>query len=276
MNDYAYPARFMKRIVLLLPFVLLNPACADPLKGSVQQENVTPISGDIWNENESELLPAGVGFSDKVDAVEPGIKPHKLFSSVTMPAEDKDDTWYQIPNWRAGFFHREKQIDHTQFGDREQVSKVDHLYGMQKDKRGGIWHHQSWPKITKLSLEDGHSQYKIINKYELVSKSDNDYCVKISSTNVDVDDKTGKIIRTGKQEEFDRYFPDGTGKARGYCLIKGYSSSGNVNTQIEKCSVEEEQMKPFETLNTFRGKDLRASFKTYLISHDKADLVPDN
>ncbi|MBX9685387.1 MAG: hypothetical protein K2X27_01720 [Candidatus Obscuribacterales bacterium] len=252
---------------------LISVLAAEPLQGNVKHEDITPLSGDLYEDGDRELLPAGVAFSDTVPPVSSELKLHKLFSSISLPSEDKEDTWYQIPKWRAGLYHREKQIDHTKFGDRESVSKVDHLYGMQVDKNGGIWHHMSWPRITKLSLE-GYSQYKIINKYEPISLKGNEYCVKISSTNVDVDDKTGKIIRLGKQEEFDWYYPAGAGVARGKCLIKGFSNYGRTNTEIERCSVEERLIQPFSVLNSFRGKNLRESFKQYLLSHDLADLVP--
>jgi hypothetical protein len=247
---------------------------AEPLKGNVQRQDVTPVSGDIFQDNELELLPAGIQFSETVAPVGQDLRPHKLFSSVTLPAEDGEDTWYQIPAWRAGEFHREKQLDHTQFGDVESVSKVDHVYGMQVDRKGGIWHHMSWPGITKVSL-DGYSQYKIINRYEPVSLKANEFCVKISSTNIDVDDKSGKITRVARQEEFDAYYPGAAGTAMGKCWIKGFSQHGRTNTTIERCTVEEVRVKPFVVINSFRGRDLRESFRRYLSAHDMADLIPE-
>lgn len=274
--------------ILLAMLALSSPtaALADPLKGGVQKEVTVstpmsggildqgnPLFGSILDEGNPTLLPGGATFSETVTPVAPDIKPHKLFSSITMPPENKEDLWYQIPKWRAGLYHRDKQIDHTLTGDVESVSKVDHLYGMQVDRKGGIWHHESWPSITKLSL-DGYSEYKIINRYEPISMTNKEFCVKISSTNIDVDDKTGKVTRVAKQEEIDRYFPVGQGVARGHCLIQGFSARGNQNTQVEKCTVEESMTQPFRVLNTFRGKNLRESFINFLKSHDMADLAP--
>ena len=262
-------------LILLLLLQCSSPARAETLKGGVQAEHHNdPLSGELNAENDSAFMPAGLKFDETVPPITGDLKLHKLFSSATMPVEDKEDTWYKIPRWRAGEFHRDKQIDHTHGGDRESVSKADHVYGMQVDKKGDIWHHMSWPRVTKVAL-DGYSQYKIINKYEPVSLSDTEYCVKISSTNVDVDDKTGKIIRTAKQEEFDRYFPIARGVARGNCIIQGFSQHGRPNTEVEKCSVEEHLVKPFAVVNTFRGKNLRESFCNFLKSHDMAELIPD-
>lgn len=267
----------MKKILLVLTLVALQAdgyVYAEPLKGKVQHEAEQPIyEGGLFDRQEIGTMPAGIRFDDSVEPAGPEFKLHKLFSSINLPVEDKEDTWYQIPRWRAGSFHREKQIDHTLSGDIESISRADHVYGMQVDRNGGIWHHMSWPRITRISL-DGYSQYKIINRYEPVTMSDNEYCVKICSTNIDVDDKTGKVIRVGKQEEFDRYFPAGNGIARGNCLIQGFSQHGRPNTTIERCSVEEELTKPFAVVNTFRGKNLKESFCNYLQSHDKATLIP--
>ncbi len=249
---------------------------AEPLKGTVQHDTRPPLAGDaMLDEEGNSKIPAGLKFDETVSPVGPELKPHKLFSSVTLPVEDNEDTWYKIPSWRAGHFHREKQINHTQNGDVESISKADHVYGMQKDKHGNIWHHVSWPKITKISL-DGYSQYKMINRYEPVTMNEKEYCVKICSTNVDVDDKTGKIIRTARQEEFDRYFPVGDGIARGDCIIQGFSQHGRVNTELEKCSVEEEMVQPFSVVNTFRGKNLKESFVKFLNAHNLSMLIPEN
>ena len=277
-------------LVSLLCVISHCSAYAAPLQGKIQLEDNGDttlnggaasddssryLPGGVASEDDSRYLPAGAAFTETVDPVPPGLRPHKLFSSITLPVSDKEDRWYQIPLWRAGLYRREKQIDHLQTGDRESISKVDHLYGMQVDKKGGIWHHDSWPSITKLTL-DGYSEYKMIDKYEPIRLSTKEFCVKISSTNIDVDDKTGKITRVAKQEEFDSYFPAGPGRARGECRIQGYSIHGRVNTEVDRCSVEEVLIQPFKVLNTFRGKDLRESFKRFLIAHDLADLVPDS
>ncbi|MBX9720789.1 MAG: hypothetical protein K2X81_05305 [Candidatus Obscuribacterales bacterium] len=245
------------------------------MKGKVEKQEAAPLTSGVGLDGDfSPPMSAGIRFSESVNPVSAELKVHKLFSSVTLPVEGKDDNWYQIPKWRAGLYHREKQVDHSKFGDIESVSKVDHLYGMQVDKNGGIWHHDSWPRITKISL-DGYSQYKIINRYEPITLSSKEYCVKVSSTNIDVDDKTGKITRVAKQEEFDRYFPAGNGVARGDCLIKGFSARGGTNTEIETCSVEESLVKPFSVLNNFRGKDLHESFVNFLKAHGHTELLPD-
>ncbi len=267
------------RAFLLGAVLIVSCSCycvgAEPLQGKVEQQAHLPLTGGVALDGEfSQPLSGDINFSESVPPVSPELKVHKLFSSVTLPVEDKDDNWYQIPKWRAGLYHREKQIDHTKFGDVESLSKVDHLYGMQLDKKGGVWHHDSWPRITKISL-DGYSQYKIINRYEPIILSTKEYCIKVSSTNIDVDDKTGKIIRVAKQEEFDRYFPAGSGVARGDCIIKGFSARGGTNTEIESCSVEEALVKPFSVLNTFRGKNLRESFINFLKAHGHPELIPD-
>lgn len=265
----------------LLFFLFLHLMCsgvqAAPLKGGVQHEDEgsRPLSSGLLMDDPEEAfsLPAGVKFEENVPPVGPELRLHKLFSSVQMPAEDGEDTWYRIPGWRAGSFHREKQIDHTRSGDQISTSRADHVYGMQMDKNGEIWHHMSWPRVTKVSSDD-QIQYKIINRYTPVTVNPNEFCVRISSTNVFVDEKTGKIIRTAKQEEIDRYIPIADGLARGYCLIQGYSQHGRPNTLLQKCTVEEERTQPFAVVNKFRGKDLQQSFFNYLKSHDLADLIP--
>lgn len=282
-------------------------AGAEPLKGKVEVEDAEgvpleagtatleskPLSGGIGEQLQRlrgqldelkqlrarlEAAPQRTGemqFSAKVDAVGPELRPNKLFAEANLPQQETEDGWYKIPAWRAGKFHREKQTDHTLFGDVTIASRVDHVYGMQMDKNGGIWHHESWPRVTKVEL-DGYTEYKLIQKYEPVRISPNEFTVKLFSTDIDVDNKTGKIKRTTKQEEFDRYFPRGNDLAVGECEWQGYSMNGGPNTTVEQTSVEEVRIEPFRVINKWKGKDLRASFRRYLQSHGMADLVPDD
>jgi hypothetical protein len=270
---------------------------AAPLKGGVQeQENVGGASGSPQSalldqlrqqlqelkQLNARLEKATVGgnaskamFPATVSAVDPKFRPRKLFAEADLPAEDTEDGWYKIPYWRAGKFHREKQINHSLTGDTVVTSRVDHVYGMQQDKSGGIWHHTSWPHITRVET-DKYDEYKIINRYEPVECEPNEFAFKVSTTDIDVNKTTGKIERVTKQEEIHKYTPGPNNTALGEVEWRGYSASGEPNTTNEQSSVEETQVEPFRIVNFWRKKDLKASFKKYLLSHGMADLVPDD
>lgn len=212
-------------------------------------------------------------FPAKISAVDSHFRPNKLFAEADLPRENTEEGWYRIPHWRAGKFHREHQTDHAITGDVTIVSRVDHVYGMQRDRAGGIWHHTSWPHITKVDL-DGYSEYKIIERYEPIEGAPNEYAVKVMTTDIDVDNKTHRIKRVTKQIEIDRYTPGPNGVAIGESEWQGYSADGNPNTQVEHSSMEEVQVEPFRVVDRWRDKDLRTSFRTYLESHGQADLIP--
>jgi hypothetical protein len=270
-------------------------AIAAPLKGGVEEQGTgssgTP-QGALLDQLQSQLNElralnarlekAAAGgsattavFPMKVEAADQKFRPRKLFSAVDLPAEDTEDGWYRIPYWRAGKYHREKQTNHSVTGDVTIVSRVDHVYGMQQDKAGGIWHHRSWPHITRVET-DKYDEYKIINKYEPIEGAPNEFAFKVSTTDIDVDKKTGKIAQVSRQEEIHKYTPGENGIAIGDVEWQGYTADGNPNTQVERSSVEEEQVEPFRVINNWRGKDLRESFRKFLMSHGKADLVPDD
>lgn len=286
-------------MLLCLPLVLAAGIvyAAEPLKGGI--ERLAPLSGGEEmtgkEDNRSKHLQGGaedrsskrleggsefnrpftgqMEFSTKVAPVEPMFRPHKLFAESNLPSEGTEEGWYQIPAWRAGKFHRETQTDHTLFGDVEIVSKVDHVYGMQRDRNGGIWHHEIWPRVTKVALE-GYTEYKIVHRYEPIKITRDEFCIRANSTDIDVDDKTGKIIRVTKQEEFDRYVPAGDGVSKCLSRWQGFSMNGGPNTQLERTTLEEVRVDPFRTINTWHGKDLRASFTKFLKANDLADLIP--
>jgi hypothetical protein len=286
----------MNKISLTLCCILAvslgSVASAEPLKGGVKEEGSAgstqnPIIDELQQQlNELRALNARLAkdaeaesgpkstFPLKVEAVDPKFRTGKLFAEVNLPNEDTEDGWYRIPHWRAGKFHREKQIDHTISGDVETVSRVDHVYGMQTDKSGGIWHYSSWPRITKVET-DKYFEYKIIDHYEIIEGKPNEFAARVRSTDIDVSKTTGKIARVTKQEEVSRYTPGPEGSAAGECEWQCYTAQGNPNTTVERTSVEEAQTEPFKRVDFWRKKDLKESFKRYLRSHGKADLIPD-
>ncbi len=260
---------------------------AEPLKGGVEKVDTAPIYGGLGGGGKmAPMLQSGaeaefsrplngqMEFSEQVAPVDPAFKPHKLFALDNLPPEGTEDGWYQIPAWRAGKFHRESQTNHTLFGDVTIQSKVDHVYGMQLDKRGGIWHHESWPKVTKVDM-DGYAEYKIIHTYQPVSITAEEFVIKAFSTDIDVDPATGKIKRVTKQEDFNKYYPCRKGIACADCTTLGFSQYGRINTTKEQSTLEEVLVEPFQVINKFRGMDLKASFIRYLKSHDMPDLIPD-
>jgi hypothetical protein len=243
-------------------------AMPSPLQGGVQHHQ---ISGDT--ESESTEAPGSFVFPAKVSAVDQRFRPHKLFAESELPHENSSETWYRIPAWRAGHYHREQQVDHTITGDVVMVSRVDHVYGMQRDRKGEIWHYSSWPHVTKIDL-DGVTEYKIIERYEPIEATNHAYAVKVSSIDIDVDDKTNRIKRVTKQLEVDRYTPGPNGIAYGESEWQGYSADGNPNTQVEHSSMDEMLVEPFKVADKWREKDLRASFREFLEAHGMSELVP--
>jgi hypothetical protein len=276
-----------------LAFAVPSAASAEPLKGGVKTEDSAGTPQDALLDQmraslqelkqlNARLERASVGgtagtaryaFPAKITGAASKFRPNKLFAEAELPQGDTEEGWYRIPHWRAGKYHREKQTDHSITGDVTIVSRVDHVYGMQQDKNGDIWHHTSWPHITKVDLAD-YTEYKIIERYEPFEGAPNEFAVKVSTTDIDVDKKTNRIKRVTKQEEVDRYSPGDNSTATGECEWQGYTADGNPNTQVEHSTVEEVQTEPFRVVDRWRDKDLRASFRTYLESHGMSDLVP--
>lgn len=292
MNHKALIASIVGTVAFALNFGSAA-AWAAPLKGGVEEhdqagQSENPVMDALRQQLQElrqlnaklEKMSAGgeastTRFPAKLEAVDNRFRPNKLFAEADLPAEATEEGWYRIPTWRAGKYHREKQVDHTITGDVEIVSRVDHVYGMQRDKSGQIWHHRSWPHITKVEL-DKYVEYKIINRYDPVDGAPNEFAFKVSSIDIDVDKKTGRIKRVTRQEEVDRYTPGPDGIAHGECEWQGYTANGDPNTQVERSSVDEEMVEPFKVVNFWRQKDLKASFRKYLESHNMVDLIPED
>src|SRR5262249_38729293 len=87
------------------------------------------------------LLKAEVEHSDVLPAVPAGLQPGQVYNGKTLDSQfQPKESWYKVPPWLAGSWHRENQIMvHSDGTTQQETSRYDARYGAQTDRTGQVW-----------------------------------------------------------------------------------------------------------------------------------------
>jgi hypothetical protein len=217
-------------------------------------------------------LQGGVIHSEIVPAVEPTLRAGATFNESNIQKIPKEEGWYWVPRWIAGNWHREVQTAFTENGPVTQRNRSEKHFGMQQDSNGEIWDYYHVP-IKQVAEGANFTEYKVMRSYSILPAGNGKFAMKSRSTCVRVDRNTNKIISSHTQEDINTFSPQGRGVIRSDCSMKIFDSNGrpkDAATGYYTC----ELVQPFQPTNYLDGKDLRQSFKNFLISHNWPKLVP--
>ena len=243
----------MQKIPRLLPLLII-----------LQLSTLSAYSGP--------MLQGGVIHSEIVPAVEPSLRAGATFNEGNIQKIPKEEGWYWVPRWIAGSWHRETQTAYTENGPVTQRNRSEKHFGMQQDSNGEIWDYYHVP-IKQVAEGSAFTEYKVMRSYSILPAGNGKFAMKSRSTCVRVDRNTNKIISSHTQEDINTFSPQGRGVIRSDCSMRLFDTNGKPKdsaTGYYTCDM----VQPFQPTNFLDGKDLRKSFKNFLISHNWPKLVP--
>ena len=255
----------------------LVPSSVGPLESAVQAEEFlsnTPLRGLV--EKQPKPIPLG-------------LMPGRRFDPNLLPAEGTEEGWYWIPDWAAGIFHRDSQTTlgpTVRLGFRSiNLSRTieDHVTdnepsGWQMDRKGGIWQYFHLPQTERHEGAD-FIEYKVILKHQPVEISNTQFITRTFAQSIRVNKFNGIIVMVYQQDDINKSQPTGLGY-RQDSLCHWFDQYGRPGSVVNKkrtdlITSESKRIRSFAPVNVWKGKDMKASFHRFLLSHGKADLVPE-
>jgi hypothetical protein len=104
----------------------------------------------------AETIQGGVSHEVIIDPVKPGLRVGDPFDKSALPAFHTNKSWYRIPTWYAGRWHRDTMIyEYPGNPPVVQPSRRDRWRGYQYDSQGHIWHERNEPFL--LVVENDRS-----------------------------------------------------------------------------------------------------------------------
>lgn len=249
-----------------------------------------PLSSAVHAEDFLSTTPLRGAVEKQPSAIPMGLMPGRRFDPRLLPPEGTEDGWYWIPEWSAGIFHRDFQ---TTLGPTVRVgfstmnlsrTTEDHVTdnepsGWQMDKNGGIWDYFHLPRTERHEGSD-FIEYKIIRKYQPIEMSISQCVSRIFAQTIRVNKFNGIIQMVYQQDEINKSRPTALG-FRQDSLCYWFDENGRPGTSLNRkpsdiITGESKRIRPFSPVNVWKGKDMKASFRLFLLSHGKADLVPED
>ena len=225
------------------------------------------------------MLQGGVSHSQELPALPKQFKVGATYQDEPQQ-QAKEDGWYWIPSWLAGDWRRDEETIVSEYDYMTgEGSHIPHTimatelaqFGQQRDSQGGIWH----CRLASGGLADCGSYFSVaqIQKQEPVSVTKDRVVIKDVFTELRVNKDTHAIIDSVQAESITEYFPMKEGVLKVTSSVKIFDEQGiakklqnNVSTTV--------RTKPFLPTNFYKDKNLRASFKRYLESHNRSNLIP--
>jgi hypothetical protein len=227
------------------------------------------------------VLQGKMEHSDFLPPCPPNFKIGERFMEESSSVNAAEDGWYWIPHWLAGFSRRDRQIT---IKGRSKITTEMHAEstepcGWQMDKCGEIWDYHHVPYVERQDLGQ-FVDYKTIIRTEPIKLSDAECIFRSWSRTVRLTKTSQRIEKVYQQDELQTVKPESGGKYRVIGSIKMFDASGcpivlNGKDVEEKYIADDFIVKPFTPVNHYGGKDMVENFKSFLLAHGLANLIPD-
>jgi hypothetical protein len=240
-------------LLALLTFQLLSPGSSEPLQGSVEESRALAR----W---QSEVLPT--------------IKVGSVWSDAMLPQERTEEVWFWVPPWKAGELTGDVATEYEFVeGKRRLVgmhkNRFDLLSGQQQDAAGGIWHCARFPNVSTVEGDDRITTVIGLASQHVQKSPDKEF---VGERSVEIARRrdTGRILSVKEVESRAYWTPGKDGS-----LLFVQQSLGADGQPLREGRVIVECVSPFRRVNRLAdGFDLRASFRRFLQSQGRPDLLP--
>jgi hypothetical protein len=226
------------------------------------------------------MLQGGVEHSQELPSLPRSLKTGAIFDEKIVTAPPAVDDWYWIPDWLAGDWRRDEEVvvstydfkTGTENREPHEIAATELAqFGVQRDRLGGVWN----CRLATSGKADCGSYYSValvqLQKPLMISR--NMVVIKDLFTELHVNKETNVITYSAQAESLTRYECLVDGRIKASVSVKEFDEGGMPAKQEEHVSVTN-RIKMFSPLDVYKGRDLRAAFRRFLISQGKTDLVP--
>lgn len=231
--------------------------------------------------NGKAVLQGGVEqHSQELRALPRALSVGATFNEAYLQATPPIDGWYRIPSWLGGDWARNQEtvVSSLNFQTGQQNNMPHTMaaseraqFGVQRDRRGGIWH----CRLANSGVADVGSYMSIalVQTQEPLLVTPSRVVLRDVFTQLHVNKETKAIIFSAQAESITTYEPQSDGTLKTSASIKVFDELGQPEREEHSVAVSF-RTKEFLPLDTYKGADLVQSFKQFLISNDKEDLIP--
>ncbi len=247
----------------------------------------------------TKVLKGKVEHSQNLLPLDASLRAGAQFDMTKLKALSPNNFWYRLPAWSTGTWHRETSTTiHVRkfksdasyssavlarygLGPKEKmddwetdthIARSDETWGFQKDRDGDIW---EFGYNNYQTLTEGERTYTVsfVKDVEVIEVSDTKVVLKYIATRLLIGKYSRRIGIARQTESIQTYTAAGGNMRRVVASVKSFDEDGQPEAETKLLSLQL-RTKAFQPWNVYEGRDMRALFTEYLVSHDMKDLVP--
>lgn len=231
----------------------------------------------------SRMLEGSLEHSESLPAEDSRFAAGTTFDASTLPEFQAGNNWFWLPQWFAGNYKTETltriyrydfRTGKTDLARNTAVFRRTEKWGWQQDRLGGVWQYDNTP--YKKEVDRGGSREIQLCKERVPVKITNDSAtLRFRITAIIINRQTDKIEWTIQSEFLQTYTPVGTDRVKVEVSAKSFDVYGKPMT-LDKSVQYLDRITGFEPEESYDGKDLRVLFREFLLSSNRANLIPDS
>jgi hypothetical protein len=226
------------------------------------------------------ILQGGVEHSQQLQRLPSYLQTGSIFSNRLLSSPATANEWYWIPDWLAGDWRRDQEtVVSTYSFESGTQNNLPHTvaatelaqFGVQRDRFNGVWH----CRLAGSGVADCGSYLSIalVQSQEPVMVSQQKVEIKDVFTELHVNKETSVIIDSMQAESLTTYEPNADGSLKVSTSVKVFDESGMPKREEHSVSITA-KTKVFVPLDLYKGRDLKQSFKQFMLASGKANYLP--
>lgn len=228
------------------------------------------------------FLQGGIEHSERLAPVAPQLAAGATYNAQAAPPVDPHNDWYWIPSWYAGLKHADSDTILSDYDfrsgkqtveNRVVTSRQDLFIGFQPDRNGQVWEFKRAPYRTTVE-GDGFFLTMLVSNRDPVSVSNDQVVIRLLQTTLTVDSSSQRILKSEQQEQINTYVRAAPGVMNLHTSIKSFAQDGSPLVQEESTRVVVDRA-PFQPVDFYDGKDMRAMFRDFMLARGWGNLLPD-
>lgn len=224
-------------------------------------------------------LEGSVQHSEQLAPLDESLRPGKVFDPSKLTDRTVKYEWYRIPNWLAGLWYTQSEtvkgvdLRNGLINPPQERKRSDkHLFGMQMDAQGSIWHCIVLPR-KHVVASDPITEDRLETTRDFFMTQPDEVITTYRFTAVQVNNSSHRIVQTHQQESILHLRPLDNDRLQVRGSLKTFDFDGRPMFQGASFMTFY-RSRPFVELPTYRDADMRQLFKQYLIAHNLPNLVP--
>lgn len=247
-------------------------------------QTITAVSAETLSQIQPKhsklLLKGGLTHSQQVEPIESSLRAGATFNTATLKSIQQTDLWYRLPPWMSGqwkqshnttFFRKDLRTGVENFDTRISAFSIGRGGGKQIDRKGQIWDLASGG--SNIGKADDFVNYQFVKSVEPELSTDKEVVIRFLGTMIYVDRRTNKIIQSDQVESINTYTKAGSDVLKIVSSNKTFDKDGEAIRLYKNLSYMTKTA-PFQLINTWKGRDMKASFCKFLDAVDMANLKP--